>query len=154
AAKRIRDAHVGARITLLTTEMTRDLAEKCPHFDTVEADGKPKEPQAITKLIARIRAAKYDMIYDLEGSSRTSSYFQGLRPWPPKWPGPAAGAPPPARDAGRSNLNPLDRLGFQLPIAGVPGAEQLLRDVSWVRAALRAPPRLQPDYFGIRGPYV
>src|SRR5262249_15885691 len=61
AAKRIRDAHIGARITLLTTETTRELAEKCPYFDTVEADGRPKEPQAITKLIARVRAAKYDM---------------------------------------------------------------------------------------------
>src|SRR5690606_6124914 len=88
AAKRIREHHVGARITLLTTEATKELAEKSPYFDTVEADGKPVEPQAITKLIARIRAAKYDVIYDLEGSSRTNNYFQGLRPWPPKWSGP------------------------------------------------------------------
>jgi ADP-heptose:LPS heptosyltransferase len=66
AAKRIREAHIGARITLLTTEMTKDFAEKCPYFDMVEADGKPSEPQAITKLIGRVRAAKYDVIYDLE----------------------------------------------------------------------------------------
>jgi ADP-heptose:LPS heptosyltransferase len=154
AAKRIRAAHIGARINLLTTETTRELAEKCPYFDTVEADGKPKEPQAITKLIARIRAAKYDMIYDLEGSSRTSSYFQGLRPWPPKWSGPVAGASHSSLEATRGSLNPLDRLGIQLAIAGVPGADQLLPDLSWARTALRDPPRLQPDYFGIRGPYV
>ena len=89
AAKRIREEHVGARITLLTTEAMRPLAEKAPYFDTVEADGKPKEPQAITQLIARIRAAKYDMIYDLEGSNRTNNYFHGMRPWPPlmaDWP--------------------------------------------------------------------
>src|SRR5690606_2115726 len=65
AVKLIRERHVGARFTLLTTEATKELAEKSPYFDTVEADGKPTEPQAITKLIARIRAAKYDMIYDL-----------------------------------------------------------------------------------------
>ena len=92
AAQRIREAHVGARITLLTTEATKELAEKAPYFDTVDADGKPTEPQAITKLIARIRSAKYDMIYDLEGSNRTNNYFQGMRPWPPKWSGPVAGA--------------------------------------------------------------
>src|SRR5262249_32934038 len=92
AAKCIRDAHVGARITLLTTDTTRDLAEKCPYFDAVETDGKPKEPQAITKLIARIRATKYDMVYDFEASSRTTNYFQGLRPWPPKWSGAIAAA--------------------------------------------------------------
>ena len=38
----------------ITTEATRELAEKCPYFDTVEADGKPKEPQAITALIKRL----------------------------------------------------------------------------------------------------
>ena len=48
AAKRIREEHIGARITLLTTEATKELAEKAPYFDTVEADGKPTEPQAIT----------------------------------------------------------------------------------------------------------
>ena len=90
AAKRIREEHVGAHITLLTTEVTKELAEKAPYFDTVEADGKPTEPQAITNLIKRLRGAKYDVVYDLEGSSRTSNYFQGLRPWPPKWSGPNA----------------------------------------------------------------
>jgi ADP-heptose:LPS heptosyltransferase len=151
AAKRIRDGYVGARITLLTTETTRELAEKCPYFDTVEADGKPKEPQAITKLIARIRAAKYDVIYDLEGSSRTNSYFQGLRPWPPKWSGPMAGAG--AADADCAPVHPLDRYEHQLAAAGL-GSGGLLPELGWLRQVLRDPPRLQPDYFGVRGPYV
>jgi ADP-heptose:LPS heptosyltransferase len=154
AAKRIRDAHVGARITLLTTETTKDLAEKCPYFDTVEADGKPKEPQAITKLIARIRAAKFDMVYDLEGSSRTNNYFQGLRPWPPKWSGPASGASHSVAELDRKHLNPLDYYTLQLWKAGIAASGRLLPDLSWVRSVLRDPPRLQPDYFGVRGPYV
>ncbi|MBL8538299.1 MAG: glycosyltransferase family 9 protein [Hyphomonadaceae bacterium] len=154
AAKCIREAHVGARITLLTTEVTRELAEKAPFFDTVEADGKPKEPQAITKLIARIRAAKYDMIYDLEGSNRTSNYFQGLRPWPPSWSGPTQGASHPFIDPDRAHLHPLDRLERQLRSAGVAVNGPLMSDLSWVRGMLRDPPRLQPDYFGIRGPYI
>ncbi|HRK65140.1 MAG TPA: hypothetical protein PLN53_12160, partial [Terricaulis sp.] len=119
AAKAIRDAHVGAHITLLTTETTSALAEKAPYFDKVEADGKPKEPQAITKLIARIRAAKYDMIYDLEGSSRTNNYFQGMRPWPPKWSGPIAGASHAFLDPERADMHPLDRMSAQLEKAGL-----------------------------------
>lgn len=154
AAKLIREAHVGAHITLLTTETTRELAEKCPYFDKVEADGKPKEPQAITKLIARIRAAKFDVIYDLEGSSRTSNYFQGMRPWPPKWSGPVAGAAYAYLDAERAGLPPLDRYAAQLAIAGIRSAEPLTPDLTWVRTTLRDPPRLSPDYFGIRGPFV
>jgi ADP-heptose:LPS heptosyltransferase len=155
AAKRIRDAHVGARITLLTTDATKELAEKAPYFDTVEADGKPTEPQAITKLIARIRAAKYDVIYDLEGSNRTKNYFQGLRPWPPKWSGPVAGASYAYLDPNRGHLNRLDAYAEQLAVADVPveGAP-LTPDLTWVRQVLRDPPRLRPDFFGIRGAYV
>lgn len=154
AAKRIRDHHLGARITLLTTEATREFAEKCPYFDTVEADGKPKEPQAITKLIARIRAAKYDMIYDIEGSSRTNNYFQGMRPWPPKWSGPVAGCSHPYLDPERAERHPYERYALQLAAAGIDVANETMPDVSWVRAVLRDPPRLQPAYFGLHGPYV
>jgi ADP-heptose:LPS heptosyltransferase len=154
AAKLIREANVGARITLLTTETTRELAEKCPYFDTVEADGKPKEPQAITKLLGRIRAAKYDMIYDLEGSNRTSNYFQSMRPWPPKWSGQVAGASHAYLDPERSRLHLLDRYAGQLAAAGISTSGQLMPDLAWLRSVLRDPPRLQPDYFGIRNRYV
>ncbi|MBI3440101.1 MAG: glycosyltransferase family 9 protein [Proteobacteria bacterium] len=154
AAKRIRDFHVGARIALLTTERTRELAEKCPYFDTVEADGKPTEAQAITKLIARIRAAKYDMVYDLEGSSRTGNYFQGLRPWPPRWSGPVAGASHRFVDNNRGQTHPLDRYAAQLQTAGISVAGDFVPELNWVRSALRDPPRLQADFFGIRGRYV
>lgn len=153
AAKRIREQHVGARITLLTTEATKELAEKAPYFDAVEADGKPTEPQAITNLIKRLRGAKYDMVYDLEGSSRTNNYFQGLRPWPPKWSGPIAGASHAFLDPDRAFMHPLDRLGAQLAGAGL-SAEPLMPELSWLRPVLRDAPRLLPDYFGIRGSYV
>jgi ADP-heptose:LPS heptosyltransferase len=154
AAHHIRNAHLGARITLLTTESVRELAEKCPYFDTVEADGNPKEPQAITRLIARIRAAKYDMVYDLEGSGRTRNYYQGLRPWPPKWSGPISGASHAFVDPHRGEMHRLDFYAGQLEAAGIHAPDALLPDLSWLRPALRDPPRLQPDYFGIRGRYV
>jgi ADP-heptose:LPS heptosyltransferase len=153
AARRIRERHVGARITLLTTETTKELAEKAPYFDTVEADGKPTEPQAITALIRRLRNAKYDVVYDLEGSNRTSNYFQGLRPWPPKWSGPIAGASHAYLSPDRLQVHVLDRLAGQLAAAGL-GSQPLMPDLSWLRPVLRDAPRLQPDYFGIRGPYV
>ncbi|MBX3429885.1 MAG: glycosyltransferase family 9 protein [Hyphomonadaceae bacterium] len=153
AAKRIREQHVGARITLLTTEATKELAEKAPYFDAVEPDGKPTEPQAITALIKRLRTAKYDMVYDLEGSSRTNNYFQGLRPWPPKWSGPVSGASHAFLDPERLHMHPLDRLGAQLTKAGL-GDQPLMPELTWLRATMRDAPRLLPDYFGIRGSYV
>jgi len=153
AAKRIRDFHVGAHITLLTTEATGELATQCPYFDAVQTDGKPKEPQAITGLIKRLRAAKFDMVYDLEGSNRTNNYFQGMRPWPPKWSGSIAGASHAYLDPNRTHLNPLDRLEGQLVSAGVDG-DPLIPDFSWVRQVLRDPPRLRPDYFSVHGRFV
>src|SRR5688572_15835450 len=133
AAKAIRDYHVGARITLLTTEPFKALAEQCPYFDTVEWDGKPKEPQQTAQLIARIRAVKYDMVYDLENTSRTNTYFQGMRPWPPNWSGAAPGASHVYGDT--DELHPLDRLANQLVAAGMNVGAAPMPDLGWVRAA-------------------
>jgi len=144
AARQIREAHLGAHITLLATDAVAGLARACPYFDSVDTDGKPTDAQSITRLIARIRTAKYDIVYDLEGSSRTNNYFQGLRPWPPKWVGPVHD---PA-------MHKLDRYAAQLESAGVDVGEGRMPDLSWVRSALRDPPRLRPDFFGLRGAYV
>jgi ADP-heptose:LPS heptosyltransferase len=154
ATAAIRAHHLGARITLLTTEATRQLAEVCPDFDLVEADGKPTDPAAVAALIARIRGAKYDYVYDLEGSTRTGRYFQGLRPWPPHWSGPAAGArfATPFEDV--AALHPAERYARQLAIAGVPFKAPLESNLSWLRRTMSNPPRLQPAFFGVRGDYV
>ncbi|HWA00485.1 MAG TPA: glycosyltransferase family 9 protein [Caulobacterales bacterium] len=171
AAKAIREYHFGARITLLTAEPFRVMAEKCPYFDTVETDAAIRPPTVgesattavgaqsakeeqpiIVQLISRVRAAKYDMVYDLENSRRTSAIYQGLRPWPPLWCGAAPGASHPFKDAGGQHN--LDRLAAQLQSAGIELKGPLLPDFSWVRVALRDAPRLSPDYFGIRGRYV
>jgi ADP-heptose:LPS heptosyltransferase len=154
AAKAIREHHMGARITLLTHEGMKELAEKCPYFDMVESNGKPKEPQAITQLIARIRAAKYDLIYDLENSPRTANYFHAMKPWPPRWSGSVSGAALAYMANERNQLHPLDRLAQQLKVAGIGDGFLPPPDLRWVRVALRDPPRLRPDYFGIRGRYI
>ncbi len=160
SAKIIRAHHVGARITLLTTEGFKAFAEKCPFFDVVEADGRPREATATAALIARIRAAKYDFIYDLQTSGRTTNYFHALKPKPPLWSGVAPGCSHPHANPNRETMHSLDRLAEQLEMAGIPrqdiyvnGAAPL-PDLSWVRRALNDPPRLQPGYFGIKGPYV
>jgi hypothetical protein len=77
-----------------------------------------------------------------------------MRPWPPKWSGPIAGASHACLDPERAHLHPLDWHRRQLNAAGVPVGESLMPDVTWVRSVLRDPPRLQPDYFSIRGRFV
>jgi ADP-heptose:LPS heptosyltransferase len=160
AAKVIREHHFGARITLLTIEPFKPFAEKCPYFDVIQADGKPTEPRDIAKLIGRIRAAKYDMIYDLQNSGRTNNYFHGLKPWPPRWSGTAPGSSHPHAADNIERMHLLDRVADQLRAAGVGPEEGYiagaapLPDLSWIRMGLRDPPRLQPEYFGFKAPYI
>ena len=160
AVRLIREHHFGARITLLTTEPFKAFAEKCPYFDVIQADGKPSEPRDIARLIGRIRSAKFDIVYDLQNSGRSNNYFHGLKPWPPLWNGTAPGCAFPDTNPARERLHPIDRLGDQLTYAGIgpaggyPPGTAPLPDLTWIRMALRDPPRLQAEYFGFKAPYI
>ncbi len=158
AAKTIRDYHFGARITLLTTEPFALLAEKCPYFDIVEADGKPRDPKALAELLARLRAAKYEVVYDLHATPRTNGYFLSLQPKPPLWSGAAPGCSHPHLNPARARMHRLDALADQLAEAGLARATRVgdapPADLRWVRRALSDAPRLQPEYFSLRTPYV
>jgi ADP-heptose:LPS heptosyltransferase len=157
AAKVIREYHVGARITLLTTKPFEAFGKACPDFDAVEADGRERDAQMVAQMVQRLRSAKYDMVYDLQTSGRTSTYYQGMRPWPPPWSGIAPGCSHPHRNPARETMHTLDRIADQLYEAGIappyPQGEAPLPDLSWVRIGQHDPPRLQPEYFGIKGAY-
>jgi len=158
AAKLIRDHHVGARITLLTTEPFQAFAERCPLFDLVESDGRPRDAKGVVDLVARIRAARYDMIYDFHNTQRTNNYFLALKPNPPLWSGTAPNCSHPHLTADRAAMNASDRMIDQVCEAGAARDGQRRDapppDLSWVRRAWRDPPRLQPEFFGLKGPYV
>lgn len=157
AARVIREYHVGARITLLTTPVFEAFAKASPYFDVVETDGRERDPQAVAAMLQRLRSAKYDMVYDLQTNGRTSNYFQGLRPWPPDWSGIAPGCSHPQTNPERETMHTLDRLADQLFEAGIadqhPIGSAPLPDLSWVRMSQKDPPRLQPAYFGLKQPY-
>jgi ADP-heptose:LPS heptosyltransferase len=94
----IRRAHPHAWIVLLTTKPYVAMAEASGLFDAVWTDPRAglMRPLAMLGLIARLRRACFDRVYDLQRSQRTATYFQLLRlsrPWrPPEWVGPASGA--------------------------------------------------------------
>jgi ADP-heptose:LPS heptosyltransferase len=119
AMRRIREAHPEAAITLLTTPPFAALGEACPYVDAVETDGRPDGPLGTARLIARIRQARYDRIYDLQTSSRSSTYFQLLRPKPPEWSGVAPGCSHPHRNPERDGMHTLERQAEQLRDAGI-----------------------------------
>jgi ADP-heptose:LPS heptosyltransferase len=140
AFDRIRAAHPGAHITLLTTPPYADLAAAGPWFDAVEADGRPSGSAGAVRLIRRLRGRRFDVVYDLQGNDRTNALFQALRPFPPRWSGVAFGCALPHLNPDRMKIHTLERQAEQLHDAGIwpdaptaPGAAPA-PDVSWMLA--------------------
>jgi ADP-heptose:LPS heptosyltransferase len=138
AMKKIRQAHKRAHITLLTTPPFEALAKASPYFNAVETDGKPEGLGAWMALRRRLKAARYDRVYDLQTSSASARIFHLMRPGPPEWSGIALGCSLPHKNRQRDHMHTLERQADQLKYAGIwpdaptePGAAPP-PDLSWV----------------------
>ncbi len=154
----IRAAHPHAEITLLTTPPYASLAAASPYFDRIETDGRPKRLSQTLSMLSRLRRARYDRVYDLQTSTRSSAYFYALWPRPPQWSGIAPGASHPHGNPGRDHMHTLERQAEQLQDAGIWPDAPVVRgtapapDLSFM-AADPAPER-RPEHFGLSRPYV
>lgn len=121
AMEAIARAHPDARLTLLTTPPFEGLAQATGWFDEVWTNGRPAwgDLPAVGQLIGRLRRARFDRVYDLQGQSRTDRYFQLLRPNPPQWCGTAWGAAFRHPQPVRQNRHIQDVLAEQLALAGI-----------------------------------
>lgn len=139
----IRAHHPGARITLLTTPPFAELARRSPWFDRVWDDGRPRytELRATFALARRLRAARFDRVYDLQTSSRSSRlrWFTGSGP---EWSGIARGASHPHSNPNRDFIHTVERQRDQLEMAEI--TRFPAPDLSWLDADLSGlglPPR-------------
>lgn len=138
AMARIRQAHPDAEITLLTTPAFLGLARVCPYLDILDLEGRPEGLKAWLALRGRLRAQRFDRVYDLQTSSQSNRIFQLLRPRPPQWSGIAWGCALPHRNPARDSMHTLERQADQLQAAGIwpdaptaPGSAPP-PDVSWL----------------------
>jgi ADP-heptose:LPS heptosyltransferase len=131
----IRRHHPVAQITLLTTRPFADLARQSPYFDEVWIDSRPKPWQVmeIIGLRKKLRSGGFDMVYDLQTSDRSSSYFHMMGD--PPWSGIAHGCSHPHANPDRDQMHTAERQAEQLRMAGIEEAPPA--DLSWVRADLR-----------------
>lgn len=158
AMKKIREVHKRAHITLLTTPPFEALAKACPYFNAVETDGRPQGLGEWLVLRRRIKAARYDRVYDLQTSAQSARIFHMLSPFPPEWSGIAAGCSLPHKNPNRNRMHTLERQADQLKYAGIwpdaptePGSAPG-PDLSWV---LPKPTQIRPVPGGVRPrPYV
>jgi ADP-heptose:LPS heptosyltransferase len=159
AMKRIREAHPEARITLLTTAPYEQLAKHSPYFDEVMTNGRPQGAQEWLGLIAGLRRAHFDRVYDLQTSQRSNMIFQALGPFQPPWSGNAPGAKLRHNNPHRDAMHTLERHVDQLKDAGIyPDAPSgpysaPPPDISWI-AAKAAPERPKPAGTPPPRPYV
>ncbi len=87
------------------------------------------------RLRRTLIAGRFDRVYDLQTSARSSRYFHLLpRHARPEWSGIAHGCSHPDRNPDRNRLHDIDRQFDQLRAAGV--TETLPADLSWTGADL------------------
>lgn len=131
----IRDHHLGAHITLLTTKPYMPLGKGCGYFDAIWEDARPKAWQVrrTLKLRQQLKSGNFDRVYDLQTSDRSSSYFK-LMGAKVKWSGIARGCSHPHANAQRDFMHTIDRQGEQLNMAGI--FQTPLSDLSWADADL------------------
>jgi ADP-heptose:LPS heptosyltransferase len=127
----IRAAHRDATITLLTTAPFEALLKASPWFDEVAVDARPEawDIPGVLKLRRQLRG--FDLVYDLQTSSRSSRYFRLAGK--PAWSGISPGCSLPQSDPKRDFLHTRERLADQLRIAGIPGLPA--PDLGWLRKA-------------------
>jgi ADP-heptose:LPS heptosyltransferase len=139
AASAIRVHHPGAAIVLLTTKPYAELMRQAPYFDEVWVDERPRDPVGLWRLMRRLRAERFDRVYDLSTRQRSALYYRLMRRplWShagPEWSGIVPGASHRQPDtAERRRMHTLDREADQLRWAGIT-APIPPPDMSWAAA--------------------
>jgi len=128
----IRRYHCQAAITLLTTAPYAEWMASSPHFDRLWADGRPAwwDAPGWFRLRRQLLAGRFDRVYDLQTSARSSRYFHLFpRSARPQWSGIAPGCSHPDCDPARDHLHDIERQAGQLRQAGIPEVPDA--DLSW-----------------------
>jgi ADP-heptose:LPS heptosyltransferase len=117
----IRRHHAGDHISLLTTRPLAGFAAELGCFDEVIVD---ERPGALAiggwlRLRRRLRRGRFDRIYDLQTSTRSSAYAWLLRPGMPEWSGIAWRCSHPHANRDRDPQHTLDKQAEQLLMAGI-----------------------------------
>lgn len=129
----IRKHYPEAHIVVLTTSPYKGFYEKCPDCDEVFVDDRPKWWQfyGILSLWQFFKTRKFDLIFDLQASGRTSLYYRFLpNVRQSKWCGIAPGCFYFDPSTDRKQTHSFERYQRQLAVAGIPAYGRA--DLSWM----------------------
>lgn len=133
----IRKAQPDAHITLLTAKPYNHLLKNAPFFDEIWLDEKPKLWQfgKVLRLNKLLRSKRFDWVYDLQTSQRSTGYFRMLHHAGLSYSGLAKGSHQHDTPE-RTTLHTVDRQRQQLEIAGM--QEILPPDIRWLHEDVSA----------------
>lgn len=116
----IRAQHPDAHIVLLTTPTYAKLLKKSPYADEIWTDSRPKlwNIKRMFLLIKQLNSIRFDYVYDLQTSARSTMYFDFFLK-KPLWSGLAKRSPLRHNTPERTTLHTIDRQKQQLAIAGI-----------------------------------
>jgi ADP-heptose:LPS heptosyltransferase len=143
----IRAHHSDAHITLLTGPAYADFLEASGWFDEIWIDTRPgwRNWRAWFPMRRRLRRGRFDRVYDLQTSDRSSSYYHLMLPGPrPEWSGIARFASHPHANPKRDDMHTVVRQAEQLSMAGI--ADVPAPNLDWAVADM--------DRYGLTAPYV
>jgi len=118
----IRDHHPNAEITCMTTSPFRDLIQQTGFCDLIWEHQRPSNIDLMGWITLRVklRAPKYQRVYDLQTSSRSNRFYRLIWPGPyPEWSGNAPGCSHPHKNPARNSMHTLERQAEQLADAGI-----------------------------------
>jgi ADP-heptose:LPS heptosyltransferase len=121
-AAALRRHHADDRISLLTTAPYADFARRTGLFDEILIDRRPRwfDLPGWLALRRMLRAGRFQRVYDLQTSDRSSFYAWLLRPGPrPQWSGIARRCSHPHADLDRDAGHTIDKQAEQLMMAGI-----------------------------------
>ena len=121
-AAAIRRYHAKDEITLLTTHAFVGLARRTGLFDEIAIDSRPKffDIAGWAALRRVLRSGRFDRVYDLQTSDRSSLYFWLFLPTRlPEWSGIACCCSHPHANLGRFPQHTIDKQAEQLLMAGI-----------------------------------
>lgn len=131
----IRRRHPRAHIVLLTGAAYADFLRPSGWFDEIWTDDRPRLwcVNRWLALRARLRAGRFDRVYDLQTSDRSGWYYRLMGPGArPEWSGIARGCSHPHANVRRDFMHTIERQAEQLAMAGIDAVPAA--DFAWVAA--------------------
>lgn len=133
AFKLIREHHPNDEITLLTNSRYVSMANQSPYFDDIRIDDRHGFFTKKTwTIISQLKRKRFDVVYDLQRSTRTSCYYKLIKRKDMYWSGDIKGCEGYFIDQPGENV--IKRLSLQLKASGITSFPEL--DLSWLKADL------------------